>query len=52
MERDTLVRLENVELAMDGEVILRDATFSLFSGEFVYVIGRVGSGKSSLLRAL
>ena len=52
MERDTLVRLENVELTLDSDVILRDATFSLLSGEFVYVIGRVGSGKSSLLRAL
>ena len=52
MESDTLVRLEHVEIAMDGEVILRDANFTLHAGEFVYVIGRVGSGKSSFLRAL
>ena len=52
MESDTLVRLEHVEIAMDGEVVLRDANFTLHAGEFVYVIGRVGSGKSSLLRAL
>lgn len=52
MESDTLVRLENVEIAMDGEVILRDANFTLHAGEFVYLIGRVGSGKSSFLRAL
>lgn len=52
MESDTLVRLEHVEIAMDGEVILRDANFTLRAGEFVYLIGRVGSGKSSFLRAL
>lgn len=52
MESDTLVRLEHVEIAMDGEVILRDANFTLHAGEFVYLIGRVGSGKSSFLRAL
>ena len=52
MQSDTLVRLEHVEIAMDGEVILRDANFTLRAGEFVYLIGRVGSGKSSFLRAL
>lgn len=52
MESDTLVRFEHVEIAMDGEVILRDANFTLHAGEFVYLIGRVGSGKSSFLRAL
>ena len=52
MQSDTLVRLEHVEIAMDGEVILRDANFTLHAGEFVYLIGRVGSGNSSFLRAL
>ena len=52
MKSDTLVRLEHVEIAMDGEVVLRDANFTLRAGEFVYLIGRVGSGKSSFLRAL
>ena len=52
MKSDTLVRFEHVEIAMDGEVVLRDANFTLHAGEFVYLIGRVGSGKSSFLRAL
>ena len=52
MECETLVQLENVELTMNGDMILRDAAFTLRSGEFVYLIGRVGSGKSSFLRAL
>lgn len=32
--------------------VLRDVTFSIEAGELVYLIGRVGSGKSSLLRTL
>ncbi len=31
-------------------IILRDVNFSVKPGEFVYLIGRVGSGKSSLLK--
>ncbi len=52
MEDATLLRLEGVEICRDENVVLRDASFSLRSGEFVYVIGKVGSGKSSLLKSL
>lgn len=52
MENETLVRLENIELCMEENIVLRDASFTLHSGEFVYVIGKVGSGKSSLLKSL
>lgn len=49
---DILLQLENVEICRDENVILRDACFTLRNGEFVYVIGKVGSGKSSLLKSL
>lgn len=52
MENETLLRLENIELCMEENIVLRDASFTLRSGEFVYVIGKVGSGKSSLLKSL
>ena len=52
MEDTTLLRLDGVEICRDENVILHDASFSLRSGEFVYVIGKVGSGKSSLLKSL
>ena len=35
-----------------GELILSDLNFDINAGEFVYLIGRVGSGKSSLLKTL
>ena len=52
MEDTTLLRLDGVEICRDENVILHDASFTLCNGEFVYVIGTVGSGKSSLLKSL
>ena len=52
MEDTTLLRLDGVEIRRDENVILHDASFTLCNGEFVYVIGKVGSGKSSLLKSL
>lgn len=36
----------------DGEAVLTDVNFNVSAGEYVYVIGKVGSGKSSLLRSI
>ena len=36
----------------DDKQVLRDVTFHVDEGEFIYIIGRVGSGKSSLLKTL
>ena len=36
----------------DGTTVLRDVDFHVDEGEFIYIIGRVGSGKSSLLKTL
>lgn len=35
----------------DGEMVLENINFSVNEGEFIYIIGKVGSGKSSLLRS-
>ena len=52
MEDTILLKLENVEICRDENVILHDTSLTLRNGEFVYVIGKVGSGKSSLLKSL
>ena len=49
MEEDILLKLENVDICRDENRVLHDASLTLRDGEFVYVIGKVGSGKSSLL---
>lgn len=48
-----LIDYKNVNISHDDEeVVLKGVNFSVNPGEFVYVIGKVGSGKSSLLRTL
>ena len=52
MEETTLLKLDKVDICREENVILHRASFTLHNGEFVYVIGKVGSGKSSLLKSL
>ncbi len=51
-EREVIVDLKNVSVYQREGLILKDVTLSVHKGEFVYLIGRTGSGKSSLLRTL
>jgi cell division transport system ATP-binding protein len=52
MEGMVLLKLDNIEICRDENVILRNASLTLHDGEFLYIIGKVGSGKSSLLKSL
>lgn len=52
MEDSVLLKLENIDVCRNENLILRNSSFELRQGEFVYVIGKVGSGKSSLLKSL
>lgn len=36
----------------DGDTVLENVDFKVNEGEFIYIIGKVGSGKSSLLRSI
>jgi len=47
-----LIQLESVAVRHDEHVVLEHVTASVHEGELVYLIGRTGSGKSSLLRTL
>ena len=47
-----IAEYKNVEIHRKEHIVLKDVTFELHSGEFVYLIGRVGSGKSSLMRSM
>lgn len=49
---ECILTLENVEISRDENLILRNANLTLHGSEFVYIIGKVGSGKSSLLKSL
>lgn len=47
-----LIRFKDVDIARGENLILKGVTFSQSSGEFSYIIGRVGSGKSSILKSI
>ncbi len=52
MEDSILLKLEDVDICRDENIILNKASFTLRQGEFVYIIGKVGSGKSTLLKSI
>ena len=52
MESETIIKLENVSAVQRKKVVLNGVNLSIGKGEFVYIIGKTGSGKSSLLKLL
>ena len=52
MTDQPVISFENVTVRFDGRSILRNVNFTLDSGEFVYLIGATGSGKSSFLKLI
>ena len=47
-----IIEISGATVMQDDNIVLRDVNLQVKSGEFLYVIGRVGSGKSSLLKTL
>ncbi len=43
---------KDVEIERSGKNVLKGVTFSLSKNEFLYLVGRVGSGKSSLMKSM
>jgi len=49
---ETVISLENVNIYQGQSLILQDVNFTVEKGEFVYLVGKTGTGKSSLLKTL
>ncbi len=49
---DVVIKFDDVSIFQDDHLVLSNVTFSLSKGEFVYLIGKVGSGKSSLIKTI
>jgi zinc transport system ATP-binding protein len=47
-----LISCENVSLSYENNIVLRDLSFSVDSGDYLCVVGENGSGKSTLIKAL
>ena len=52
MESKAVLSLRNASILQGDHRVLSDVNLEIASGEFIYVIGATGSGKSSLLKTL
>jgi len=49
---DVIIELTNCTIWQQDHLVLSDVNLSVGKGEFIYLVGRVGSGKSSLIKTL
>ena len=47
-----IIELKSVDVLQKTNIIFENINFKISSGEFIYIIGKTGSGKSSLLKSL
>lgn len=49
---ETIIEIKHVNVYQGKNLILQDVNLNVQKGEFVYLVGKTGTGKSSLLKAL
>jgi cell division transport system ATP-binding protein len=49
---ETVVSIQQAKIYQGNNLILDDVNFTVHKGEFVYLVGKTGTGKSSLLKTL
>ncbi len=47
-----IIEIKDVNIYQGGNLILKEVNLTVHEGEFVYLVGRTGTGKSSLLKTL
>lgn len=52
MEKKLLIKYVDVDICQQELLVLSNVQLEVHSGEFVYLLGKVGSGKSSLLKSI
>lgn len=52
MASNKLISYSGVDIVRDSYIVLKDVSFSVSPGELVYLVGKVGSGKSSLIKSI
>ena len=52
MNREVIINLENVNVYQKNILVLSNVNLKIRKGEFVYIIGKTGSGKSSLMKLI
>ena len=52
MDQEYIIEVKETTIFQDGQTVLDHVNFNILQEEFVYLIGKTGSGKSSLLKTL
>lgn len=52
MSIDSIISFEHANIKVNNHLVLSDVNFSVKKNEFVYLIGKVGSGKTSLIKTI
>ncbi|MDD2298366.1 MAG: ATP-binding cassette domain-containing protein [Fermentimonas sp.] len=52
MIKEHIVNYSNVQLNREENIILRNVNLTVNRGDFLYIIGKVGSGKSTLMKSM
>jgi len=52
MTKEIVLQFEDASIFQDDNLVLSNVNFTLAKDEFVYLIGKVGSGKSSLIKTI
>jgi cell division transport system ATP-binding protein len=49
---ETIIEFTNCTILQQDHLVLSDVSFKIDKGEFVYLVGKVGSGKTSLIKTI
>ncbi|MBR5736699.1 MAG: ATP-binding cassette domain-containing protein [Bacteroidales bacterium] len=47
-----IIEFRNVDVTNSDTVVIEDLSFDIYQGDFVYLTGKVGSGKTSIIRTI
>ena len=50
--KNIVLEYNNVEIKLDSELRISDLSLIVNHGEFIFLIGKTGSGKSSILKSM
>jgi cell division transport system ATP-binding protein len=52
MQNNNIINFSKASIFHEDHLVLSNVTFKVSKGEFVYIIGRVGSGKTSMIKTI